>query len=147
MVIDERSRHDLFTRLEEVLGREQAGTLMEHLPPSGWADVAAKQDLEHLRVATKQDIEHLRVDIEHLRVATKQDLEHLEARMDSRFESVDSRFDALNSRFEALENRFEARLHDELRSQLRTMVQWLIFATTTSTFTVGALAFAAARLA
>ncbi|MGH8895728.1 MAG: hypothetical protein ACRDZ4_01590 [Egibacteraceae bacterium] len=45
MAVDERSRHDLYTRLQDVLGSEQATTLMEHLPPVGWADVATKQDL------------------------------------------------------------------------------------------------------
>lgn len=65
-------------------------------------------------------------------VATRSDLAHLESRIDARFEAMGSRF--------------EAKLHAELRSQLRAMVQWLIFATTASTFTVGALAFAAARL-
>ena len=34
--------------LEEVLGREEASTLMEHLPPVGWADVATKRDIDHL---------------------------------------------------------------------------------------------------
>lgn len=46
MAIDERSRHELYARLEEVLGPEEAATLMEHLPPVGWADVATKRDLE-----------------------------------------------------------------------------------------------------
>ena len=32
MVIDERSRLDLYRRLEEVLGAEEADTLMSHLP-------------------------------------------------------------------------------------------------------------------
>jgi hypothetical protein len=45
MAIDERTRHQLFLRLEEVLGDEDANTLMEHLPPVGWADVATKTDL------------------------------------------------------------------------------------------------------
>jgi hypothetical protein len=48
MAIDEGSRHELFSRLEEVLGKESATVLMEHLPPVGWADVATKRDLEQL---------------------------------------------------------------------------------------------------
>lgn len=47
-MIDERSRHLLFLRLEELLGSEEATTLMEHMPPVGWADVATKRDLDHL---------------------------------------------------------------------------------------------------
>jgi hypothetical protein len=48
MPVDERSRHTLYLRLEQVLGQEEATTLMESLPPAGWADVATKRDLEHL---------------------------------------------------------------------------------------------------
>lgn len=48
MALDERSRHELFLRLEEALGPEAATTLMEHLPPTGWADVARKRDLDAL---------------------------------------------------------------------------------------------------
>ena len=44
MVLDERSRHQLYLRLEAVLGPEAATTLMEHLPPTGWAEVATKRD-------------------------------------------------------------------------------------------------------
>lgn len=49
MAITETSRHRLHTTLETVLGEEQAATLMEHLPPTGWGDVATKRDLDHLR--------------------------------------------------------------------------------------------------
>jgi hypothetical protein len=88
VAITEQSRKQLYDGLEEVLGEERATTLMEHLPPVGWADVATKQDLEHLRIATKQDLEHLRVatksdieavrtDVENLRLATKKDIENL----------------------------------------------------------------------
>lgn len=50
MAIDERSRHRMYERLQEVLGEEEA-TLMEHLPPVGWADVATKRDLDGLQNA------------------------------------------------------------------------------------------------
>lgn len=48
MAITEQSRHDLYVRLEAALGTTEATTLMEHLPPVGWADVATKADLAHL---------------------------------------------------------------------------------------------------
>ena len=49
MALDERARHELFLRLEQALGPESAETLMELLPPVGWADVATKRDLDALR--------------------------------------------------------------------------------------------------
>jgi hypothetical protein len=53
MAIDERARHKLFLKLEEVLGPDEAAVMMEHLPPVGWADVATKHDVDlqfmHLR--------------------------------------------------------------------------------------------------
>jgi hypothetical protein len=48
MAITEQNCHQLYTRLEEILGREEATVLMEHLPPVGWADVATRRDLEIL---------------------------------------------------------------------------------------------------
>jgi len=50
MAITEKSRHELYQRLEKILGPDEATTLMEHLPPVGWADVATKDDLRHLEV-------------------------------------------------------------------------------------------------
>lgn len=41
MAITEGHRHQLHRRLEEVLGAEEATTLMEHLPPVGWAEQMA----------------------------------------------------------------------------------------------------------
>ena len=71
MAIDERARHELHRKLEEVLGADEAATRMSHLPPVGWADVA-----------------------------TKHDLAQLEERMILRFQSMEDRFDGKLARLE-----------------------------------------------
>lgn len=47
--ITERARRDLYEHAEGTWGKETADTLMAHLPPVGWADVATKTDLALLR--------------------------------------------------------------------------------------------------
>jgi hypothetical protein len=59
MPVDERSRHALYLRLEQVLGHEEATTLMESLPPTGWADVATKPDLDRQTALHHQNHEAL----------------------------------------------------------------------------------------
>jgi hypothetical protein len=49
MAVDERRRHALHTAAQRQLGEEEGDTLMELLPPVGWADVATKQDLAMLQ--------------------------------------------------------------------------------------------------
>jgi hypothetical protein len=46
MAVSESQRHELYARLEEVIGKEHAETIMSLLPPVGWADVATKSDLD-----------------------------------------------------------------------------------------------------
>ena len=56
MSITEASRFQLRTAIGQILDEEAADTLMELLPPVGWADVATKTDLQHLR----DEMHHLR---------------------------------------------------------------------------------------
>ena len=46
MALTHTQRTSMFNTLTEVMGQDDAETLMEHLPPSGWANVATKNDLK-----------------------------------------------------------------------------------------------------
>ena len=123
MVVDERSRHELYRRLEEVLGPEAATTLIEHLPPVGWADVA-----------------------------TRHDLAALEQRLGLRFARVEERFNAMDSHFRAAMSDLRATFEHELRSQsnsfgheLRSQTTTMVFALVGVVLTMAALAFALVR--
>jgi hypothetical protein len=112
MATDERSRHLLYQRLEEALGAEPATTLMEHLPPTGWADVATKADLAALGT----------------RIETR-----MEARFDgqdARFDIHDARFDALETKLEALEYKLLAAFRGELNAAITSQTRSFLIAST-----------------
>lgn len=60
MSVDERTRLALVRKLDSVLGTDDASTLMEYLPPVGWADIATKQDLVGLEQSLRGEIAELR---------------------------------------------------------------------------------------
>ncbi|HVM36296.1 MAG TPA: hypothetical protein VM784_13275 [Actinomycetota bacterium] len=119
MAIDERSRHELFVRLEEVLGEEHASVLMEHLPPVGWADVATKRDLDALALATKRDLGQLEERLE-------MKLDARFARLGARFAQVDARFDQADAKLEATEQRVIAVLRADMNVQTRNIMFSLV---------------------
>jgi hypothetical protein len=56
VTIAESRRFVLHRALRDQFGASVADTLMEHLPPSGWGDVARQSDIESLRVNLKNEI-------------------------------------------------------------------------------------------
>ena len=142
MAIDERSRHELFVRLEEVLGEEHASVLMEHLPPVGWADVATKRDLDQLeeRLEMKLDARFAQVDARF-------------AQVDARFEQMEARFDHVDARFDQVETRFDAKLEASeqrvvavLRAEMNVQTRNIMFSLVGSLFGVAGLVVAGAQL-
>ncbi|MGH8902309.1 MAG: hypothetical protein ACRDYA_11665 [Egibacteraceae bacterium] len=121
MVVDERTRHGLFEQLIAVLGEEHAVTLMEHLPPVGWADVATKRDL----------------------MVLKGDLDALEERLRAEISRLDERIGAeMTSMRHELVGLFRAELAQALAAQTKTLMFMVLGALTG----MGGLVFAAARL-
>ncbi|MCA1846005.1 MAG: hypothetical protein LC792_23000, partial [Actinobacteria bacterium] len=62
--------HELRKHLEDTMGEERAMTLMDHLPPVGWADVATKEYVDW-------------------------SIERLRTEMNARFDVVNTRLDGL----------------------------------------------------
>lgn len=92
MTIDEQQRFELHVGLRQALGDDVAGTLMEHLPPSGWSDVARARDLEHLREHFDATIATMQTGIEARFVRVDDRFTHYDERVDERFKRVDDRF-------------------------------------------------------
>lgn len=63
MTVDDRTRLNLHRKLEAVLGPEEANTLMAHLPPVTWQDVATTKDLTSLETSIRSEIAVLRADV------------------------------------------------------------------------------------
>ncbi|WP_420618429.1 hypothetical protein [Candidatus Poriferisocius sp.] len=95
MLVDEARRLALLSRLSEVLGEEEARTLIECLPPVRWEHLATKDDVKASedRIRTEMNGKFALVDAEFARVHTRIDgLEHkmdgLEHKMEAGFESL-----------------------------------------------------------
>lgn len=56
MAVDDRTRLNLHRKLEAVLGPDDADTLMAHLPPVTWQDIATKDDLRILSSDLRSEI-------------------------------------------------------------------------------------------
>jgi len=78
VAISEHDRYELHKWLVDNAGEHVAETLMAHLPPVGWADVATKRDLEHLetvlRLELRAEANALRGDMHELRADVNEKL-------------------------------------------------------------------------
>ena len=96
MAISETARLDMLSGLRTHVGEAVANTLMEHLPPGGWYDVARTGDID--RIETRLDRLEGRID-------------RLEARLDDRIDGLEARLD----------DRI-----DKLTQKIETNTKWMI---------------------
>ena len=84
MTISEAQRLELYLGLQKVLGDDMANTMMNHLPPSGWGDVARVSDFNPV----KMQIHGIEKQIDGL---------------DRRMDGLDQRMDRIEQRMDGLE--------------------------------------------
>lgn len=104
----DRARAHLYERLDQALGTDAADSLMDHLPPVGWADVATKHDLNQLELRLE-----MRIDAR---------MDALDAKLSARMDQLDARTDQLDARFDHLETHVDLRI-DALEQRLAAALE------------------------
>ena len=103
MTISETARLEMFGGLQKSLGEAVANTLIEHLPPGGWYDVARTGDFDRIEIR----------------------LDKLDNRIDKLEARLDDRIDKLEIRIDKLEARLDDRI-DKLAQKIDTNTKWMI---------------------
>lgn len=120
MSISEQARHQLHTRLEQVLGSDEAATLIAYLPPVGWQDVVTKRDLD-AAVAT------------------------LRGEFGGEMGTLRGEFGVLRAEFGELRGEF-GELRGELKAEIRTQTRSLFLSLVGLQLTGAGLAIAVSRI-
>jgi hypothetical protein len=92
MTITEAERFQMHEALSTAHGKEVAAIIMEHLPPTGWGDVARRSDVADLRVLTTKDLEMVRIaltsDMQALRAELTSDMQALRGELTSDMQAL-----------------------------------------------------------
>jgi hypothetical protein len=116
MTSPEAERFTLHQTLRGLMPEAVADTLMAHLPPIGWSNIA-----------TKDDIDILRSEMNHGFGLINARFERVDERftyIDTRFTQIDERFKQIDARLAHIETRFD-RLETKI-DQLASMKRYVI---------------------
>jgi hypothetical protein len=134
MTITEAERFQMHEALSTAHGKEVAAIIMEHLPPTGWGDVARRSDVADLRVLTTKDMEIVRIaltsDMQMLGAELRGDMQELRTELRGEMQALGAEL-----RGEMQELRTELRgemqaLRLELRTEMHMLfnkqLKWLV---------------------
>ena len=96
MPVGERERLALYEQLNETIGPNHAGTLMEYLPPMRWDELATKGDViltaRELRSEMAELRTELRGEMAELRTELRGEMAELRGEMQAGFAAIEVRF-------------------------------------------------------
>jgi hypothetical protein len=108
MPVDDARRYRLYEAARQAIGEEEAATLMEYLPPSGWTEIATRHDLDTsiagLRAELLDEFDKLRGEFGRLR----------------------GEFGELRGEVGELQGELRAEMRRELREQTTRIITWMI---------------------
>jgi hypothetical protein len=130
MAVTESERYELYQVLVEKLGAEGAQTLMEHLPPTGWSDVATKHDFDHQRALFRADLDQHRAEtraqLDQHRAETRAQLDQhraeTRAQLDQHRAETSAELKELRGEIRASELRLETKIERGLRLNALTVI-------------------------
>ena len=112
MPSSEAERFTLHQTLRSLMPEAVADTLMSHLPPTGWSDIARKADID------AQNLRFDRIDAKFVEIDKKfVEIDARFDRIDARLDHIDARLDRIDTRLDRIDARF-----DELASMKRYVV-------------------------
>ena len=91
MTISEDQRFRMHLELRKVLGDEVGNTVMEHLPPLGWGDVARSKDISHLSDR-----------IDYVEQSLSARIDNVEQSLSARINNVSARIDHVEQRLKGI---------------------------------------------
>ena len=134
MTITEAERFQMHEALSTAHGKEVAAIIMEHLPPTGWGDVARRSDVADLRVLTTKDMEMVRIaltsDMQMLGAELRGEMQELRTELRGEMQALGAEL-----RGEMQELRTELRgdmqalrleLHTEMHMLFNKQLKWLV---------------------
>jgi hypothetical protein len=112
MPSSEAERFTLHQTLRSLMPEAVADTLMSHLPPTGWSDIARKADIDAQNPRFDRiDAKFVEIDKKFVEIDARFD------RIDARLDHIDARLDRIDTRLDRIDARF-----DELASMKRYVV-------------------------
>ncbi len=131
----DHERSQLYLALSEHLGRGPADTMMDLLPPMGWADLARRSDVDLVRGEVRSLRAELRGEIDAFRGEVHGQIGSLRGEIDSFRGEVHGEIGSLRGEI------------GSLRGEVRAVLPRLVAANLASMLGVAGLVLAAARLA
>lgn len=108
VTITEAKRLELHQDLRNTIGVEAADTLMEHLPPTGWADVVRRSDLDNQTAVTAGEFALVRSEMATEFAAVRNEMK--------------SEFAAVRNEMKSLGDALRIHIEERLNSQTRWVV-------------------------
>ena len=130
MTITEAERFQMHEALSTAHGKEVAAIIMEHLPPTGWGDVARRSDVADLRVLTTKDLEMVRIaltsDMQALRAELTSDMQALRGELTSDMQALRGDMYMLGVELRGEMSVLRADMRSEMHMLFNKQLKWIV---------------------